>query len=88
MKRVVLVLVLSLICLCNSPSYAQQAVNVRSGIHDDYTRLVFDFPETVDHQVEKTADDRVEITITSDAVYDVDLTDILSLGVFFLSGIV
>ena len=82
MKRVVLVLVLSLICLCNFPSYAQQAVNVRSGIHDDYTRLVFDFPETVDHQVEKTADDRVEITITSDAVYDVDLTDILSLGVF------
>tara|TARA_B100000242_G_scaffold294318_1_gene276323 strand:+ start:12134 stop:15181 length:3048 start_codon:yes stop_codon:yes gene_type:complete len=35
------------------PAYAQQQVNMRTGEHRGYTRLVFDWPETVTYKIEE-----------------------------------
>ena len=35
------------------PAYAQQQVNMRTGEHRGYTRLVFDWPEAVTYKIEE-----------------------------------
>ncbi len=45
-------------------------IKVRSGIHDDYTRIVFDWPSRVPYQLEQTAE-QTSITFESPAHIDI-----------------
>ncbi len=53
-----------------SASFAQLNVNLRTGAHDEYTRLVFDWPEATTYSVLKSTD---ILTISFDREANIDL---------------
>ena len=55
--------------LCAGPVLAQTQVNVRSGNHDGYSRLVFDWPEKADYKISKS--DEV-LTLVFDKAASID----------------
>lgn len=52
--RFTFLLVLPALLLFVTQSWAQTTVNVRSGHHDDYSRLVFDWPSKISYEVNKS----------------------------------
>ena len=59
--------------LISLPAIAQQQVNVRTGEHRGYTRLVFDWPEPVQYEVTEE-DGRFTIAFNKAGSIDTDVT--------------
>ncbi|MCB1556763.1 MAG: hypothetical protein KDJ15_05565, partial [Alphaproteobacteria bacterium] len=49
-------------CLAPLSSQAAEAVPVRAGAHEGYSRLVFDWPDTVRYEISGPQDDRLTIS--------------------------
>ncbi len=72
----VLILVLTLLCgvFSSCPASAQEAVKLRTGQHDDYSRLVFEWPEKPQYSISKEGN-RVTIRFAKAGTTDTSAVD-------------
>jgi hypothetical protein len=72
MRRLLMICVCA-VALCGPPvsAWAQDKVNVRSGIHDDYGRVVFDWDVSVPYSVMPSGDDGIDISFQRAATLDI-----------------
>ncbi|MEM6781908.1 MAG: hypothetical protein AAF569_08610, partial [Pseudomonadota bacterium] len=68
------IFILVMVLLWTLPAYAQEEVNVRAGVHPSYTRIVFDWPNVPQYQVQKEGD---ALTVAFQSPARMDLADIL-----------
>jgi predicted negative regulator of RcsB-dependent stress response len=61
------------VILISSVAIAQMSVNVRTGSHDDYSRLVFDWPEATSYQKSQSGG---TLTLSFDKAASVDLAQV------------
>ncbi len=81
MKRLLLGTAIAVLLSAQSLAPAQAAVSVRAGAHDDYARLVFDWPERTSYTVRQQDENTVVLTFDRPediAVEDVDLSGLAS----------
>lgn len=80
MRRFLLTTCMSaaLLCVCapHDRAFAQDSVNVRTGTHDGYTRLVFDWAASVPYTATRSGNDSVDIEFKKTAVMDSSGVDI------------
>jgi tetratricopeptide (TPR) repeat protein len=80
MRRFLLTTCMSaaLLCLCapHGRAYAQDSVNVRTGTHDGYSRLVFDWAASVPYTATRSGNDSVDIEFKKTANMDSSGVDI------------
>ncbi len=57
----------SLLALNGMPAYAQEAINVRSGEHETYTRIVFDWNNNVKYKIDTAQDGVIKINFEKNA---------------------
>ncbi|MGZ9109313.1 MAG: hypothetical protein ACXW4B_10905 [Micavibrio sp.] len=94
MRRFLLTTCMSAALLCfyagHRDAYAQDTVNVRTGIHDGYSRLVFDWDEPVTYSAAQTAPGAIDIEFQKSAGMNADGVDLQNpktiLGFEKLSG--
>ncbi len=59
--------------LSGTQSWAQSTVSLRSGVHDDYSRLVFDWPETASYKISKS---KGTLSLSFDKVASINVTKV------------
>jgi len=75
MKRLVLILFSAAVFLYSVSVSAQALVKLRSGVHEDYTRIVFDLPAPAQHEVTRDSDNTLTVTLLSSDNYQIDKND-------------
>lgn len=70
MLRSLLVAGLSFLIISHS-ALAAESVRIRTGEHDEYSRLVFDWPKSVEYDVENITEDQLRLTFKKAASLDV-----------------
>jgi tetratricopeptide (TPR) repeat protein len=80
MRRFLLTTCMSaaLLCVCAplDRAYAQDSVNVRTGTHDGYSRLVFDWAASVPYTATRSGNDSIDIEFKKTAAMDSSGVDV------------